>query len=164
MSIANPRLRACEFTHGRKMNGLSSEELVKMAEIFGVLPENVRGITHPLVPECPAAAITFDRGGNVADALASYFNHEFYEVDSSLAAQYVYRSPNEYSFVDESEFGTSLVLTISEVPSAFLKRLSDHQQDIRFVALHPEILFMMRPRMSYDDAKSRIKQGYELVL
>jgi hypothetical protein len=159
-----PRASPNGTMRGRSMFDLSSDDLIKIADIFGVAAENVGAVRHPLEHECPAASIIFSRGGNVAAALASYLNHEFYHVGSELAAEFIYRDPNMYSFVDDTESGAALILTIREQPADFIGRLDEHRNEIHFVALHPEILFMMRPKMTYDAAKSCLQKGYELVL
>jgi hypothetical protein len=159
-----PRVRENEFVRERSMRVSSSSDLTKVADIFGVSPENVRAVDHPLDRDLMAMAVTFYRGGNVAAALASYLNHEFYDVGGELADEFIYRDPNSFSFVHDSEFGDALVLTVPSNPNEFIRKLDGHRQEIRFVALHPQILFMMRPRMTYNSAKLHLKSGYELVL
>jgi hypothetical protein len=141
-----PRAREVGFVRERSMRALSSGDLTKIAETFGVSPDNVRAVDHPLDRDLPAV------------------NHEFYGVGGELADEFIYRDPNKFSFVHDTQFGDALVITVPSNPKEFIHELDGHRQEIRFVALHPQILFMMRPRMTYNSAKSSLKSGYELLL
>lgn len=156
------RLRADDFVRERSMYAWSAEDIEKIAEIFGVTRENVTNIPHPIDHDASAIALTFNRGGNVAAALASYLNHEFYGVGPDLAAEFVYREPNRYSFIQNTRSGDVLILTVPYDVREFILGLEKHRSELHFVALHPEILFMMRPRMAYDAAKSSLlKSAYQ---
>lgn len=133
----------------------------ELAAIFGVEPAQVR-ITDHTVDGGRLARVRFLRGRSVATALSSYFNHEFYRPTADLNLDELHYSANRYSFIDENDGRTELCLTLDDEPSAFFEKLRKLRPDIRFVALHPEMLLALREKGDYKSARQVVEKGYTL--
>jgi hypothetical protein len=155
---------ASSLSDDLRVRPLTPEEMGELANLFAVEPDDVRPIVHPFGSAFEAVSIHFARGGNVPVALASYLNHEFYAPPQKADLTHLHYSPNPFAYVAEIDVGEVLVLTISEPPERFLKRLAEKASELRYVSLHPEILFMIRPNGSYQKAKAELQNGVRPVL
>ena len=145
---------------GYTMPTLSSQDLQELARLFSVEKDRITVSPHPLEAELVVIAIRFIRGINVAPALASYFNHEFYKVPKGADNPQLLYRPNSYAYVDEQDYGRTLCLTASGDKANFIAGLLARSDDISYVISHPEILFMMHPDIDYVTARVNLRHGF----
>lgn len=141
------------------MRTWNSQDKYRLAAIFGVPDDQVRFGVHPLPLErrsLTLAHISFVRGSDVAAAVASFLNREFYSPAPSLALSDLHYSANNCAFVNDKADLPELRLSLDDDPQDFLERLSTKQSDVRFVILHPEILPAMRSFGSFGRAKQSL--------
>jgi hypothetical protein len=142
------------------MPSLTSQDLDDVAGLFLVAQDRIDVLPHPLDPSRTLIAIRFLRGINVAPALASYLNGEFYYVPKDIDDLRLPYRQNFYAFVDERQYGRTLCLTLLPDKAAFIVGLQKKTKDIHYVMDHPEILFMMRPDIDYLTARTNFQQGF----
>jgi hypothetical protein len=141
---------------------VSETHVAKLASLFAVELEQVQVTPHVLDDGLSLVRIRFLRGRRVAAAISSFLNHEFYHPPMGSDLDDLHYSPNTYSFLDETSGFAELCLTIDEQPDIFIDKLREKTADIRYVALHPQILVAMRSRGSYRNAKQSVEKDYAL--
>lgn len=125
----------------------------ELATVFAVPADQIELTEHPLDPHVKLARVSFLRGAGVASAIASFLNREIYKPPAVSGLDDLHYTTNMCAFIDTDAVLPQLCLTLSDAPNDFIERLRDRLSDIRFVALHPQILPAMRASGSYVTAK-----------
>lgn len=135
----------------------TDQNLWELAAIFAVAPDRAEITKHPLDPELEMARLSFLRGVGVAAAIASFLNREIYKPNAISGIDDLHYTTNLFAFVENAATLPQLCITLRTPPRDFLEALRQRQPDIRYVALHPELLPEMRASGSFDRARTRLQ-------
>jgi hypothetical protein len=150
------------LSNGSPMSLFEERGLDQFAELLCAPKGRVSVHTHPLDDTLVLVAADYSRI-NVASAVASHLNNEpnFYRIPKTVDRTDLHYQPNKFAFVDDASFGHRLCMTVDDQQDSFIKKLSEHADDLRYVVLHPDILFL-RPQLSFQRAKSHLNAGYRI--
>jgi hypothetical protein len=139
---------------------LTEQQTGRLADLFQILPGQIQLVQHPLNNDRSLLKITFLYGINVAAALASFFNDEFYCIPDHERVHNLSFKENAYAFIDSKQKAEVLCLTVAEPIASLLERLDQHKNDLRYVMTHPQILFMMRPDLDFQTARANLQRSF----
>ena len=143
------------------MDRLSNVEYSDLSRLFQVPRECISLKRHPLNSSDSFLEIEFLSGINLAPAIATYLNSEFYK-EQGTSLQY---SVNSCAWCDDANGRQILCLSIPRnYRDNFVEALVAHADDIQYVMAHPEILFMIRPEVNYRTARANLQKGYRPAL
>jgi hypothetical protein len=160
---SSSRLQMEQFQHSMNtvLTGSQAEEL---SGLFQVPLDQIQFARHPLNGDRNVLKITFLYGVNVAAALASFFNNEFYRIPRHERTRDLTFKQSAYAFVDTEQPGEVLCLTVAEPIASFLRRLKQHENDIRYVMQNPQILFMIRADVDYRTARTNLQRSSQPII
>ncbi len=150
------------LSNGSLMSLFGERDLDQFADLLCAPKGRVSVLTHPLDDTLALVAADYPRI-NVASAVASHLNNvpNFYRIPKTIDRADLHYQPNKFAFVDDASFGHRLCMTVDDPQPAFIKKLSEQADDLRYVVSHPDILFL-RPHLSFVGAKSHLNAGYRI--
>jgi hypothetical protein len=114
----------------------SPEQISRISEIFLALPKYISVVPHPSQSNTAAIRLQFISNLNVAPAVASFLNQEFYKTPR-LQGRVDPFAPNGFAFVAENEKEQYLFVTVHGELNAFIDRLQPFANTIQDTVKNP---------------------------